>query len=108
MQDELIGASADALVMPSSLEGYGIAATEAIHAGLPVIAARTPGLEEALAPCPDAVLVADLDRNSAALARAMHSFSTDPALRARMRAAAAAATVPTWADAVSELAALLA
>jgi len=52
-------ANGDALVMPSSLEGYGIAATEAIHAGTPVIAARTPGLEEALAPCPDATLFAD-------------------------------------------------
>jgi glycosyltransferase involved in cell wall biosynthesis len=41
-------ARADALVLPSSLEGYGIVLVEALHAGLPVIAtgasARAAGL----------------------------------------------------------------
>lgn len=93
-------AAADALVMPSSLEGYGIAATEAIHAGLPVIAARTPGLEEALAPAGDAVVFFDLARtDSDAFARTLHDFSTR---RDRMRAATRLATLPTWAEAVRE------
>ena len=96
--------SADALVMPSSLEGYGIAATEALRAGVPVIAARTPGLEEALAPCPNAILFAPARTDSNGLERALQDFSTDPALRARMREAAAVAALPTWAQAVERFA----
>jgi glycosyltransferase involved in cell wall biosynthesis len=88
-------AEADVFVMPSSLEGYGIAATEAIHAGVPVIAARAQGLEEALALCPDARLFADDERT---LALALKRFATDAALRASMRTAAreAGARMPTW------------
>jgi glycosyltransferase involved in cell wall biosynthesis len=85
---------ADALVMPSSLEGYGIAATEAITSGLPVIAARAQGLEEALRPCPDACLFAD---DPPALENAIARFSRDANLRERMRRAALASTMPTWA-----------
>ena len=89
-------ADADVLVMPSSLEGYGIAATEAIYAGVPVIAARAQGLEEALAPCPDACLFAD---DEASLASALKRFATDATLRASMIAAArfAGPRMPTWA-----------
>ena len=93
---------ADVLVMPSSLEGYGIAATEAIHAGVPVIAARAQGLAEALAPCPDAALFAN---DEAALASALARFASDPTLRARMRAAAADAAprMPTWARCAAQV-----
>lgn len=88
---------ADAMVMPSSLEGYGIAATEAIRAGIPVIAARAQGLEEALARCPEATIFAD---DEAALASALRRFAADAALRASMIGAARAASpcMPTWAD----------
>ncbi len=87
--------SADVLVMPSSLEGYGIAATEAIYAGVPVIAARAQGLEEALAPCPAACFFAD---DETSLACIMQDFATTTELRAAMRAAAQAAScnMPTW------------
>jgi len=90
-------ADADAFVMPSSLEGYGIAATEAIWAGLPVIAARAQGLEEALAPCPAARLFADDEQ---ALASALARFAGDEALRTSMieAARAAAERMPTWAQ----------
>lgn len=90
-------ARADVLVMPSTLEGYGIAATEAIHAGVPVIAARAQGLEEALAPCPDATMFAD---DEDALATAFDRFAHDDALRASMTTAARAAAprMPTWAS----------
>ena len=90
-------ADADVLVMPSTLEGYGIAATEAVHAGVPVIAARAQGLEEALAPCPDATLFAD---DEDALAATLDRFANDDALRAAMTAAARAAALrmPTWAS----------
>jgi glycosyltransferase involved in cell wall biosynthesis len=90
-------ARADVLVMPSTLEGYGIAATEAIHAGVPVIAARAQGLEEALAPCPDATIFAD---DEEALALALDRFAHDHALRTAMTEAARAASsrMPTWAS----------
>lgn len=89
-------AAADVLVMPSSLEGYGIAATEAVVAGLPVIAARAQGIEEALAPCPEARLFAD---DEDALAVAMQRFATEASLRAAMvdAARAAASRMPSWA-----------
>jgi glycosyltransferase involved in cell wall biosynthesis len=100
-------ADADVLVMPSSLEGYGIAATEAIHAGVPVIAARAQGLEEALAPCPDAAMFAD---DEPALALALARFASDTSLRARMIAAARAAAprMPTWASCAAQFRAALA
>ena len=99
-------AEADVLVMPSSLEGYGIAATEAIHAGVPVIAARAQGLEEALAPCPDACLFADDER---ALAATMRRFATEATLRASMSAAArrAGPLMPTWAACAADFRAAL-
>lgn len=88
-------ADADALVMPSSLEGFGIAATEAVRAGLPVIAARTSGLEEALSGCGDAVRFVEGDAH---LADELRRFTTEASIRASMtRAAAEAASkMPTW------------
>jgi glycosyltransferase involved in cell wall biosynthesis len=91
---------ADVLVMPSSLEGWGIAATEAINAGVPVIAARAQGLVEALAPCPGATIFADEEHE---LATALERFATDASLRERMRDAARAAAdrMPAWSDCVA-------
>jgi len=88
-------ARADVVVMPSSLEGWGIAATEAIRAGAPVIAARTTGLVEALEPCKDATVFFD---DEPALAEALRRFTTDPSHRAAMSEAASrcAPHLPTW------------
>lgn len=100
-------AAADVFVMPSSLEGYGIAATEAMYAGVPVIAARTPGLEEALASCNDGALFV---ANESELAAALSRFASDASLRDRMTRAARAAALllPTWSQcAIAFRAALL-
>jgi glycosyltransferase involved in cell wall biosynthesis len=99
-------ADADVLVMPSSLEGYGIAATEAIHAGLPVIASRAQGLLEALAPCPEARRFAD---DAPSLTAALARFATDARLRASMTVAAAEARprMPTWGACAADLRAAL-
>jgi glycosyltransferase involved in cell wall biosynthesis len=51
----LLGAAA-ALVHPALHEGFGLTALEAMQAGVPVIAARSPGLAET---CADAVLYVD-------------------------------------------------
>lgn len=83
-------AAADALVMPSSLEGYGIAATEAIHAGLPVIATRGAGLAEALRPCAGAALLLD---DVADLAQAMRDAPLEAMREAALRSRSA---MPTW------------
>jgi glycosyltransferase involved in cell wall biosynthesis len=64
-------AHADALVMPSLYEGFGLPALEAMAAGTPVIASRTASLPEV---CGDAALyfdpldVADMSRKLATLA----------------------------------------
>lgn len=72
-----------ALVHPALYEGFGLTALEAMHAGVPVIAARSPGLAET---CADAVLYVDphdAERLAAELAR----MAADPALRAALAAA---------------------
>lgn len=92
-------ASADALVLPSSLEGWGIAATEAIRAGTPVIASGATA--EALATCTSAVIFfGDAEEN---LAAALSDFTRSSLLRAEMakHAAQCAPRLPTWADCVA-------
>ncbi|AKU96097.1 Glycosyltransferase MshA involved in mycothiol biosynthesis [Labilithrix luteola] len=92
-------ADADVLVLPSSLEGWGIAATEAIHAGTPVIAARTAGLVEALSSAEGATLFADGDRE---LEDCLARFATDAELRGSMAECArrASAELPRWSESV--------
>jgi glycosyltransferase involved in cell wall biosynthesis len=97
-------AQADALVLPSSLEGYGMAMTEALHAGLPVIAARGAATAAGIAHL-EAVRVFD---DAAGLARLLAAFASDAELRASMRAAAEALALPRWDDAVRAFAADLA
>ena len=71
--------------------------TEALHAGLPVIAAR-PAAEAAAVADLGAVRVFDHARD---LAELLRRFADDPALREAMRRAAAATLLPTWAEAIA-------
>jgi glycosyltransferase involved in cell wall biosynthesis len=68
---------ASMLVIPSSDEGFGIPALEAMTIGLPVVAARRGSLPEVLG---DAGILVDAD-DKAALSGAMRSLLDDPALR---------------------------
>lgn len=74
---------AAALVHPALHEGFGLTALEAMHAGVPVIAARSPGLAETCAEAPLYVDSHDADDLAHALAR----VAADPALRATLTAA---------------------
>jgi glycosyltransferase involved in cell wall biosynthesis len=89
-------ARADALVLPSSLEGYGMVLTEALHAGLPVIGAR-PAMTAASMEAHGASLVFD---DAGDLAEVLRRFTSEPALRERMRQAADASRLPTWSEAI--------
>jgi glycosyltransferase involved in cell wall biosynthesis len=88
-------ARADALVLPSSLEGYGMVLTEALHAGLPVLAAR-PAAEAASIAEHGGVRVFD---EGGDLANVLRRFATEPGLRSAMRSAAEATPLPTWSGA---------
>ncbi|MBW3652755.1 MAG: glycosyltransferase family 4 protein [Actinobacteria bacterium] len=77
----LLGGAA-ALVHPALHEGFGLTALEAMHAGVPVIAARSPGIAET---CADAVLYVD-PYDVAGLACELARVAADPALRAALAA----------------------
>jgi len=107
--DEIDGAAlhqcyqwADAFVLPTRLEGYGMALAEAIAYGLPVIttaggaAADTVGAQAAL-------LIAADDVN--ALSNALQRLMREPNLRAELAAGARkrAQQLPSWADASAKM-----
>ena len=83
-------ATADALVLASHAETYGMVVTEALARGLPVIATAVGGLPDALGHTVDGhrpgLLVPRDDPG--ALAAALRSWLRDPALRRRLRHAA--------------------
>jgi glycosyltransferase involved in cell wall biosynthesis len=70
-------AQALALVTPSLYEGFGLTALEAMSAGTPVLAARSPGLLEV---CAAAARYAD-PREPASFAAAMTLLAQDAGLR---------------------------
>jgi glycosyltransferase involved in cell wall biosynthesis len=72
----LLGGAA-ALVHPALYEGFGLTALEAMQAGVPVIAARSPGLAEI---CAGAALYVD-PYDAGALAHELGRVAADPALR---------------------------
>ncbi len=74
--------AADVLVLPSLWEGFGLAAAEAMAAGLPVIASDVPGLREVVSPGETGLLVPPGD--VAALAMAIEQLVTRPPLREKL------------------------
>ncbi len=80
-------AAADIFVMPSRWEGFGLAAAEAMAAGLPVIASDLPPLRELITHRRTGLLV---EQGSAvALADAVEELLGDAELRRRLGSAAA-------------------
>ena len=104
--------AADAFVLPSFHEGYGMAYAEAMAHGLPVIATDAGAIAETV-PCRAGLLVPPGD--PAALARALRHLIAEPALAARLAAGSRAAgarlrdwpqTTAEWERACNRLAAL--
>ncbi len=77
--------AADIFALPSRWEGFGIAAAEAMAAGLPVVATRVPGLTEVVADGLSGLLVDSEDVD--ALTSALRRLVSDPGLRSRLGAA---------------------
>lgn len=76
----------DLFALPSLNEGQGRALVEAMAAGLPIVASAAGGIPEVLAGGAAGLLVPPAD--AGALARAIETLLADPALRARLGAAA--------------------
>jgi glycosyltransferase involved in cell wall biosynthesis len=74
--------AADLFVMPSRWEGFGLAAAEAMAAGLPVIATPVAGLREVVADGESGLLVDAEDAE--ALARSIEVLAYDPGRRGAM------------------------
>lgn len=92
---ERLYTSADVFVLASELEGYGMALTEALAHGLPIVSTTAGAIPETV-PADAALLVepGDTDALAAALARVID----DARLRERLRAGALAARahLPGW------------
>jgi len=86
-------ASSDLFVLPSRFEGYGMAYTEAIAHGVPVVGTRAGAIPETV-PAGAGILVPpdDVDALAAALARLID----DRAELERLASGARAASFPTW------------
>jgi glycosyltransferase involved in cell wall biosynthesis len=91
-------AAAAVFALPSSWEGQPLVLQEALRAGTPVVASQAGGIPGLAG---DAALLVP-PGDARALAAAVRSVLTDPALAARLRTAAAAraAALPSVADAV--------
>ncbi len=100
--------TADLLVAPSRSETYGMAITEALAHGLPVIAAAVGGLPEALGSTADGARPGQLvpPGDPAALAAALRDWLRDEGHRHRLRAAARQrrSTLRGWEQTTREIA----
>jgi glycosyltransferase involved in cell wall biosynthesis len=93
-------AEASMLVLPSLEEGFGIAAVEAMHAGVPVVASRRGALPEVIG---DAGLLVDPTKEEE-LAAAIESLLAYPERRLRFAAAGQArARKFSWVDSAVRL-----
>jgi glycosyltransferase involved in cell wall biosynthesis len=104
-------AGADALVLPSRGESYGLVVTEALAHGLPVVATSVGGVPEALGHGDDGstpgVLVRPGDAD--ALAGGLRRWLEEPRRRERLRRSARIRrlTLTTWSGTTAQVASAL-
>jgi glycosyltransferase involved in cell wall biosynthesis len=100
-------AAADLLVLPSRLETYGMVVTEALAAGVPVVATDVGGVPEAFGRDDAGVLVPPGDPD--ALADALDEWLRSSTLRERWRRAAGRrrGALPGWASTARSVAVAL-
>jgi glycosyltransferase involved in cell wall biosynthesis len=89
--------ASDVFVLASRFEGYGMALSEAIAHGLPVVSTMTGAIPDTVPPGTGLLVPPD---DAAALARALRRLIGDSTERQRLatNARAAAAQLPTWQD----------
>ena len=78
-------AAADLMVLPSVAEAFGLAITEALYLGTPVVATRVGGIPEIIRDDTDGLLVPPAD--SEALAAVVAGLLNDPVALARLAGA---------------------
>jgi len=100
---EALYRDARAFVLPSYLEGYGMAHADALAHGLPIVAAEAGALPETVGDAGVLVPPGDVDALARALARVLDDDALHRALSARARERARA--LPTWDDACARFAA---
>jgi glycosyltransferase involved in cell wall biosynthesis len=96
-------ARADLFAMSSLFEGYGMALTEALARGLPIVASSGGAAADTL---PDLAAIKVLPGDITGLTAALRRVMSDDGLRRRMGDAAwtAAALLPSWDDTAREIA----
>ncbi|MFF7308266.1 glycosyltransferase [Streptomyces sp. NPDC008137] len=104
-------ATADLMVLTSYAETYGMAVTEALARGIPVMATDVGGLPEAVGRAPDGGVPGILvpPENPAAIAAELRGWFGEADVRRRLKAAARSrrASLAGWATTAQSLAAVL-
>lgn len=104
-------AKADLMVLTSYAETYGMAVTEALARGIPVMATDVGGLPEAVGRAPDGGMPGILvpPENSAAIAAELRGWFGEADVRRRLKSAARSrrAALDGWATTAQSLAAVL-
>ncbi|MGL4636304.1 MAG: glycosyltransferase family 4 protein [Beijerinckiaceae bacterium] len=100
---EALYARSDLFVSASLFEGYGMALTEALARGLPIITSDGGAAADTV---PDAAAMKVPAGDTMLISHALQTLITDPAKRIRMAdtAWAAAALLPTWDDTARDIA----
>jgi len=97
-------AAADLFVLPSRFEGYGMAYTEAIAHGVPVIGTNAGAIPETVPPEAGVLVPSD---DAGALAAALRRLIEQPQELERLAAGARAARFPSWSEQATRFARIL-